>query len=427
MTPSQSQRRRWLQQLAAAGALATLGPAARLSLAATPARTGRSDAPDQRPRLVLVILRGGLDGLAAVPPLADPALAEARSALVPAGARPLDALFSLHPALPQLHALYARRELLVLHAVGLPYRDRSHFDAQQVLESGGSRPFELDTGWLGRALAGNGQTGMAFQSAVPLVLRGHAGVDTWAPSTQAEPAGDLLDRLQRLYAHDPALAGALLRARELRLDGLPAMADDAGMAAGQAGQAAPPGAPAATPATGRRGAAEQLARQAAGFIARPGGPQAAVLEMGGWDSHALQGADTGTLATNLQRLDQVLAALRDGLTAPDAGSVWQRTAVLVVTEFGRTVAVNGTQGTDHGTGAAAFLLGGAVAGGRVLADWPGLAPHQRHEGRDLRVTTDLRAVFKTLLQQHLGLAPAVVAQSVLPGSAALPLLPLLSA
>lgn len=447
--PDSPTRRAWLRHSTAWATGLALGADARLSLAAAPV------AQPQDKRLVLVILRGGLDGLAAVPAVGDPALMAARAALVPSGARPLDSLFALHPALAQLHTRYTAGELLVLQAVGLPYRDRSHFDAQQVLESGGQRPFELDSGWLGRALARQGGSGMAFQTAVPLVLRGHEGIDTWAPSRQAEPAADLVERLQRLYAQDAPLAGALARARDLRAHGLPEMAEAApGMAAGPApgampgaagtagtagttsttgatGPAAAAGAASAaaqtgaTPAAPRAGQAEQLARQAASFIARPNGPQAAVLEMGGWDSHAQQGADTGSLAANLQRMDAALAALHAGLSAPEAHGAWQRTLVLVVSEFGRTVAINGTQGTDHGSGGIALALGGAVAGGRVLTDWPGLAPQDRFEGRDLRTTTDVRALFKTALHQHLGLPLAALHQQVLPGSQGLPLLPIL--
>ena len=180
-----------------------------------------------------------------------------------------------------------------------------------------------------------------------------------------------------------------------------------------------------TAAAPRQAAPVLLAHQAAAFVAAPDGPQAAVLELGGWDSHANQAADGGPLVNNLRLLDRTLAALRDGLTAPGTGDVWRRTVVLVVTEFGRTVAINGTQGTDHGTGGAAFVLGGAVRGGRVLADWPGLAMAQRNEGRDLRITTDLRALFKTVLTEHLGLPGTLVANSLLPGSSSLPRLDLL--
>jgi uncharacterized protein (DUF1501 family) len=400
MTAAQSPRRRALLQ--AALGLGALAPFAGLSLA--------GQAAPGSPRLVLMILRGGLDGLSAVPAIGDPAFADARGALgrFAQPPLPLDTLFALHPALGGLHARWTAGELLVLHATGLGTLDRSHFDAQQVLESGGQRPFALDTGWLGRALAGGHARGMAFQSAVPLALRGHADVDTWVPSARPEPAPDLVARIERLYASDAALASALARARELRGD----MPAGSGSMTGMAN-------------AGGRYTPVALARQAAGFLAKPDGPQVAVLELNGWDSHANQVADPGPLANNLRQLDATLAALHEGLTAPSAGDTWRRSVVLVVTEFGRTVAMNGTQGTDHGSGGAAFVLGGAVKGGRVIADWPGLAPAQRLEGRDLRITIDLRALFKSALLQHLGLPAQRVAAEVLPGSASLPSLDLL--
>lgn len=370
-----------------------------LSLAALPAAGER--------RFVFVVLRGGMDGLSAAPVPGDPAFIDARGALANPGAPalPLQGLFALHPLLPQVHAMYGRGELAVVHATGLPYKERSHFDAQNLLESGGTRPYELATGWLGRALAAAGAPrAVALETAVPLVLRGAGAVDTWAPSALPEPSADLVARLQAMYAGDPALAQALERARGLRDD--PAMpADGMGMAG----------------ARGRAGLIA-LARRAAEFLQR--GTQVAVLELGGWDSHANQAAPQGALSNNLRTLDALLAALREGLLPGDA---WAKTVVLVATEFGREVAINGTQGTDHGSGGVAFVLGGAVAGGRVLADWPGLAKKDRFEGRDLRITTDLRAVQRTILAEHLGIARGALDASVLPGSAALPRLDLLRA
>lgn len=397
--------RRQLLRAALAGAAASASaPWASLSIAAAPAAA--ADAANNPRRFVFVILRGGMDGLTAVPAVGDPGFADARGALAQFAGAPLmlDSTFALNPLLPQLHAMYGRGELAVVHATGLPYKERSHFDAQQVLESGGSRPYELGTGWLGRALPGTALRAVALETAVPLVLRGPAAVDTWAPSVLPEPSADLVARLEVLYRGDAELALALARARGLR--------EDSGMAAGMAGGAA----------GGPRNAPLQLAHKAAEFLQR--GAQVAVLEMGGWDSHINQVQPNGALSNNLRTLDAVLAALREGL---QPGGAWGRTVVLVATEFGREVAPNGTQGTDHGSGGAAFVLGGAVRGGRVLADWPGLAKAQRYEGRDLRITTDLRAVMRSLLADHLQIARAALDRSVLPGSAALPALDLLRA
>jgi uncharacterized protein (DUF1501 family) len=294
------------------------------------------------------------------------------------------------------------------------------------LESGGTQPYQLSTGWLARALQAQRQRGIAISTAVPLVLRGSDEIDTWAPSSLPEPTPDLVSRLQHLYAADPALAQALARARGLRQD--PQMPVAMDMQAMQGGG---------------RNAAVALARKAGEFLARPGGPQAAVIEMNGWDTHANQAAPNGALANNLRTLDAALGALRETMkngvppggtpTAANAGAGaaatvvppgptedwWAHTVVLVVTEFGREVAVNGTLGTDHGSGGVAFALGGVVAGGRVIADWPGLSRADRFEGRDLRITTDLRAVFKGVLHDHLRISQATLEREVFPGSAGL--------
>ena len=388
-----SSRRRVLAGALGATALAPLSD---LSFAAT---SKPGDA-----RFVFVILRGGLDGLYAVPAIGDPDFAAARGPLAQyeQAPLPLSGPFALHPNLAQMHAMYGRGELAVLHAVGLPYRDRSHFDAQQVLESGGVRPYEIGTGWLARALAPTSTKSIALSTAVPLVLRGPGTVDTWAPSALPDPGADLVARLTQMYANDTALATALERARALHLGaGMPA--DMA--AADMTGDAAK---------NKRYGNLGVLAQRAAEFLAQSGGPQVAVLEIGGWDSHANEANPNGALANGLRQLDGGLAALRDGLLP---SGTWNRTVVLVATEFGREVAVNGTLGTDHGTGGAAFVLGGAVQGGHVIADWPGLAKRDRYEGRDLRITTDLRAVMKSVLADHLQVATSALDSAVFPGSA----------
>lgn len=384
--PLDPRRRRLLRGALAAGALA---PLATLSFAGPTRRDAN--------RFVMVILRGGMDGLYAVPAIGDPDFAAARGALAQYAAPPLalDGPFALHPNLVQLHAMYGRGEASIVHAVGLPYHERSHFDAQQVLESGGTRPYELSSGWLGRALGGS--KSLALATTVPLLLRGSTAVDTWAPSALPDPSADLVSRLERLYGRDTELATALARARALHFD-TAMMAEVNGPA---------------MPGDRKSGAFVVLAQHAAEFLSQPTGPRAAVLELGGWDSHANEAAPTGATANTLRQLDTGLAALRDGLLA---GGAWRDTVVVVATEFGREVAINGTQGTDHGSGGAAFVLGGAVKGGRVMADWPGLAKSQRFEGRDLRTTTDLRSVLKGILADHLQIASRTLAAEVFPGS-----------
>ena len=381
-----------------------LGSGAALGLATLPgvsfAASGSGDA-----RLVVVILRGALDGLSAVPPFADADYAAARGPLAIArpgaaqGALDLDGYFGLHPALPGLHERWRARELIVVHAVASPYRERSHFDGQNVLENGGDRPSGAASGWLNRALEAlpppRGQ-GLALGQNLPLILRGSAPVGSWAPSLLPEVEPELVARLRDLYSTDATLSARLDEATRIG-----ALADEDGAAPGGQKQMA---------RAGNVARLKAIAETAGRMLAAADGPRVAVMDAGGWDTHAGEGGADGQLAGRLRTLDEVLAALRAGL-----GAAWARSAVLVCTEFGRTVEVNGTRGTDHGTGAAAFIVGGALAGGRVLADWPGLAARQRHEGRDLRPTTDLRAVAKGLLAEHLGV-PGRALGAVFPGA-----------
>lgn len=384
------------QLLATSATLTLLAPFARLA----------SAAPNPDARFVLMILRGGLDGLAAVPPYAEPQYAALRGPLAlsapgtDGGALDLDGTFGLHPALANLHAMFAAREALVLHATATPYRERSHFDAQKVLEAGGVTPGTSAGGWLNRALgvldlSGDAPPAIALADSVPLVLRGELAVTSWAPSRLPESDDDTLARVRRLYeAADPALAESLngaLAAREIAGD-----TGDQGMG-GRGGQAVAP-----------------LASAAARFLSSPAGPRVAVLDVGGWDTHANQGAAQGALALRLRGLDAGLQLLKTEL-----GEHWRSTSVLVLTEFGRTVAANGTRGTDHGTAGCAFLVGGAVAGGRVVGDWPGLAQRDLHEGRDLRATTDLRALCKSVLHERFGVGEAALARTVFPESDAI--------
>lgn len=282
----------------------------------------------------------------------------------------------------------------MLHAVASPYRARSHFDGQDILESGAAGNLAERDGWLNRALAlpARAPSTMALAHTVPMVLRGEAAVGSWAPSRLPDASDDTLRRLSNLYENDPFFAEQLAEAMSAQ-----AIADRAG------GMDAP-----------RKGNAFQDTMvKAAAFLSSPDGARIAVTDADGWDTHANQGLDTGTLANRLRALDSGLGALRDGL-----GAHWKNTVVAVVTEFGRTVRPNGTRGTDHGTGAAALLLGGAVSGGRVIADWPGLRDGDLYQGRDLAPTRDLRGVFKSVLVAHMGMDEAGVAARVFPGSRA---------
>ena len=358
------------------------------------------------PRLVVIILRGAMDGLSAVGPLGDPDYVDLHGALAlsrdgPNAALPLDGFFGLNPAMGNFARLFGASQALVVHAAATNYRERSHFDGQDVLESGMATPGRVESGWLNRAVAalpGGGRVeggALAIGYVAPLVLRGPAPILGWAPADAAPPADDLMNRLGALYDHaDPALARALREARETDRK-----ANAMNMAA--------------IPAGGDTG--EQMrkaARGAARLMAAEGGPRIAALAFEGWDTHVQEGGATGRLASLLAGLDAAVGEFERTL-----GPVWRQTIVVAVTEFGRTVRINGGGGCDHGTGTAAFLAGGALAGGRVVADWPGLKPANLLENRDLAPTTDLRAALKGVLADHLGLSPATLARSVFPESA----------
>jgi uncharacterized protein (DUF1501 family) len=381
---------------------------------------------ERKSRFVLVILRGALDGLAAVPPYGDPDYASLRRDVAlrapgaTGGVLPLNGFFGLHPSLGFLGQCYSARELIVLHAVASPYRERSHFDGQDVLENGSLRAHALQTGWLNRALVQlpgqvSREAGVALGQNVPLIMRGPAEVTSWSPSKMSALDEETLARITDLYAKDPLLSVRLADA--LAADAMVSAEEPAAMSAGE------PRAPQASPATAATPAGvaaqpygaryTQIVTAAAGFLRQEQGPRVAVFDTTGWDTHANEGGAEGQLAGRLGALDKALATLKQEL-----GPAWADTAVLLVTEFGRTAAVNGTRGTDHGTGAAAFLLGGAVAGGRVIADWPGLSARALYQGRDVAATLDLRTVFKGILAEHLAVPPRTLEDSVFPDSAA---------
>jgi uncharacterized protein (DUF1501 family) len=379
-------------------------------------------------RLVVVILRGALDGLAAVPPHADPDYAALHRELAIAapgmtnGALTLDATFGLHPSLAFLHERYLARELLVFNAVASPYRDRSHFDGQNVLENGLTKPIGTADGWLNRALAAlpRGNTGhggdraVAISQNVPLILRGDAPVMSKSPQATQGVDEELLTRLADLYSKDDWFSARLSEAVQTdRLSSEGSLTNPADLASWPA----MPPQPTMTPpqnAAAKAVAPDRVsgvAHMAATLMRSEGGPEVAVIEASGWDTHANQGGAKGTLAQRLAGLDKALHTLADEL-----GPLWPQTAVLVVTEFGRTAAMNGTRGTDHGTGGCAFLVGGAVSGGRVIADWPGLSRTALLDNRDLRPTLDLRSVFKAVLDEHMHVDARTLATRIFPDS-----------
>jgi uncharacterized protein (DUF1501 family) len=372
-------RRHFVSGLGAAGLASTL-PGFRFAYA--------SEATDSR--LLLIILRGAMDGLAAVVPYSDPHYKEARGylAMPEANLIQLDNRFALHSSLKPFHAMYQSGELLVAHAIATPYRSRSHFDAQDLMENGSEKPHGLSTGWLNRAigLMESGTTrGLALGEEVPLVLRGENPVTSWAPAALPEPSEEFMMRVQRMYDNDPQLNAVLLESQALKSAGMQERKQQ------------------------NRKALTTLMQSAANFMNKPDGPRIGVVNVSGWDTHANQGLETGQLATQLAQLAEAVEMYRATM-----GPVWKQTAVLIITEFGRTVAANGTRGSDHGTGTAAFLAGGAVQGGRVMGDWPGLDKNKLYEERDLYPTHDLRSLCMGALEAQFAIPEDALRREVFP-------------
>jgi uncharacterized protein (DUF1501 family) len=386
-------------------------------------RFALADAVTQK-RFIVVLQRGAMDGMAALVPYGDANLNSLRPDLVPpapgqpGGMFDLGGFYGLTPNFPNLAAMYQGGELLPIHAVAGPYRTRSHFEAQDLLQLGTDET-GITSGWLNRALAelprrnGSSLMGLAAGIGTPLLLQGGIPIDSFAPVHLATPSPDLAARIAALNANDPLLSQAITDGMQSQKfdnsvmstaaptdetsstssPGPNIMSDDRARVAGDA------------PKT--RGGFPALATQIGQLLAADEGPRIAVFQLEGWDTH---GNQVNGLKAPMTGLDQGLFNLKAAL-----GPAWAQTCIIVMTEFGRTAAMNGTKGTDHGTAAAAFALGGTVVGGRVVSTWPGLGTGQLFENRDLAPTLDIRAVAKGALAAHLGLNDAALAR-VFPGS-----------
>lgn len=358
------------------------------------AATGRD------PRYLTIIMRGGLDGLAAVAPAFDPDYQRIRAgSLIGEDGNmpglPLDGGYVLNPRLPGLHEMYTQGQALLVHAVATPYRDRSHFDGQDMLESGLPSVGRVRNGWLNRAIATlptDGRVhaeGLGIGATVPLIMMGEAPVATWMPQVTASAPQDIRMRLLDLYEKsDQRLADALRQSAYID-----------GLSTGVGGQA------------GAKNAFLVGMEAVGRLFAAADGPRIGSIDLNGFDTHVNQGPVTGQLGARFGELDAGLKTLRAGL-----GDAWKDTVVTVVTEFGRTARMNGSFGTDHGTATVAFVVGGAVHGGKIIADWPGLSQRGLYQSRDLAPTTDLRAVLKGTLRDHLGIGEQLLADRVFPES-----------
>lgn len=333
-------------------------------------------------KLLFVIQRGAADGLAELAPVGDRNFADLRRRFLEEAQSgfALDDLFSLHPSLMNMAKLYGQGEAAFVHATASSYRDRSHFDGQNVLETGGNAPYQVKTGWLNRLITllnantnRQSPSAIALSGELPLAMRGPAPASNYTPSNLPSPDEDFLNRLDRLYGDAPDLAAALQSANAIKQ-----MAGDAEPIRNRDGTAA----------------GALMARLMTGA----GGADIAMLETGGWDLHA---NGQFRMRVNLKHLDDIIAAFQNGMA-----DSWRDTLVIVATEFGRSAAINGTGGTDHGTGGVMMLLGGAVNGGRVISDWPGLAQPQLLDGRDVRPTIAQESAISGAVAAHYGLEPA---------------------
>ena len=392
-------------------------------------------------KLVVIICRGAMDGLSVSPPVGDPDYRSLRGEIAiagfdqPNGALKLDSTFGLHPKLTTVHALAMKGQARIAPAVATPDRARSHFEAQDVLESGSNVVYGASSGWLNRAMESLGPRkieAISVGAQAPLILRGKVQAASWSPGGFKERDTRLPGILADLYAHDPLLGPALASGLSTETMAKAATASEAAMS--------PPvmTAPASTPGqppmaamssmpqqggdptarayaqAGRAGsqAARTLGTTLAGFMIQPNGPQVAAISIDGFDTHANQGNAEGQLANRLAYLDAVIDGLSSGL-----GPEWRNTVVVAATEFGRTAHINGTKGTDHGTASTALVLGGGLKGGGIIGDWPTLQQAKLFESRDTAPTLDMRGLFKGVLAEQLGVSRSALDTAVFPDSA----------
>ncbi|MFL5295474.1 MAG: DUF1501 domain-containing protein [Phenylobacterium sp.] len=378
-----------------------------------------ADADLNRRKMVVVICRGGMDGLSVAPPVGDPEYRSLRGSLAVADALPLDGTFALHPQLAAVHALAKAGQARIVPAVATPDRARSHFEAQDVLETGAAGVYSASSGWLNRAVetlsARRKVDAISIGATAPLILRGKVQTASWSPGRGLDAEARLPSLLQDLYRNDPLLGPALARglATETMAKDVTAMtAQPVSMTGAPSATGAPMAQAPLVRAVAQQGreASRALGTALAGFMREPGGPTVAAISLDGFDSHANQ---AGLIATRLAALDAVLDGLHTGL-----GPEWKDTVVLVATEFGRTARVNGTAGTDHGTASTALVLGGALKPGGIVGDWPTLRQDALFENRDVAPTLDMRGLFKGVLAEHMAVDRQALDATVFPGSTA---------
>ena len=310
--------------------------------------------------LVVISLRGGMDGLSAVPPI-DPKLEKFRPDILVKKPLPLTSDFALHPSLKNFHSAWKQDKAAIVHSTNIPYTNRSHFEGQDLMESGGLKPFTEYTGWLGRGMETAGLEGLAIALPMPLILRSKANLDNYFPTKLSTPSPEIMKRVAKTYPVNSNLKSTIERV----------IMRPYSMLSGSGSRKA-----------------YRLAGTAAQALARADGPRVAVFDMNGFDTHAAQGGSNGEHAEKLYNLDKIFGTLRKNL-----GSTFDNTLIVTLTEFGRKVEQNGGNGTEHGYGTAVLMMGGLIKKAQVYSDWPGLTRKNMFEGQDLNSTTDARSIY----------------------------------
>ena len=332
-------------------------------------------------RLIVINLEGGMDGLCAVPPLGDRTLRSARRDLLINDNLSLNPFFGLHPSLKSFGEMLANDEATIIHATAFPYTKRSHFEGQNIVETGVITPFSSKTGWLGRAMELAGVGGRSLSLDTPLLVRGDMAVEAYYPSNMrgsAVPNMEILEVLKSIYEGDALETTEVLQQQLAASRNAPGVRDPEG-----------------------------LASFAGKKMQEAHGPKVAVIRVNQFDTHANQGTEEGLQAEQLEVVDNVFAALKSGL-----GKMWNSTVVMTVTEFGRTLGQNGSAGTDHGYGSACMIAGGLLENAGIVSDWPGLKSNNLYEGRDLLATIDMRSVCAACLEATFGLEHDEITEDV---------------
>jgi len=327
----------------------------------------------RKKNLVVIMLRGGMDGLCAVPVIGDKNFEKRRKSILIEDTIKLNSDFALHPRLIGFNKCWNENTGSIVHATSIPYKQRSHFEGQNLMESGGRVPYQEKTGWVGRAmkLANLQGDGLALSLPMPLLLRGIPKNNNYFPTWGRLPRKDTLDLLKSVYADSSE--DELLQ----MMDFIKKRKDEQ-MMGGTGG--------------GDRQKNKNLARQAAKYLRKSDGPRVAVFEVNGFDTHAAQGGVDGTHTECLVEMDEIINNLRDNLQ-----EAYKDTIILTVTEFGRTIKQNGGNGTEHGYGTAIFMAGGLLKKSQVHTDWPGLKRKELYDGRDLNATIDARSVYASAM------------------------------